>query len=180
MTKSPKPGFRARAIAELKRTAVVFLYLALFLGSFTAYRRLVLAEYQISSFDYGYAVIEAAVLAKVIVIGSMIGLGERFRERPLVVPVLYKALCFSLFLLAFAILEHAVAGWVHGKSAAVALRELADQGKSEILARVLVKLLALLPLFAVWEMGRVMGEGWLYRLFFRDRPHAAAGRARHD
>ena len=170
MTTSTKPGFRERLIEELKKTGLIFAYLALFLGSFTVYRRLVLDEYQIGSFNFGYAIIEAAVLAKVIVIGSMLGLGERFRDRPLWVPTLYKTACFALLLLVFAILEHVIGGWLHGKSAGAALQELLDQGKWELLTRVLVKGLALVPLFAVWETARVLGESRLFELFFRQRP----------
>lgn len=170
MSPGTKPGFRARVVAELKKTGLIFLYLALFLGSFTAYRRLVLAEYQIGSFNFGYSVIEAAVLSKVIVVGSMLGLGERFRDRPLLVPTLYKTACFALFLLVFAILEHVIGGWLHGKSAGAALQEVLAQGKWELMTRVLVKCLALLPLFAVWETARVLGEGRLFELFFRKRP----------
>ena len=170
MTASARPGFRDRLVAELKKTSLIFAYLALFLGSFTAYRRLVLAEYQIGTFNFGYSVIEAAVLAKVIVVGSMLGLGERFRDRPLVVPTLYKTACFALFLLVFAILEHVIGGWLHGKSAGAALQEVLDQGKWELMTRVLVKCLSLLPLFAVWETARVLGEGRLFELFFRRKP----------
>jgi len=170
MTSPAKPGIRAKLVEELKKTGLIFAYLALFLGAFTVYRRLVLAEYQIGYFNYGYCLLEAAVLAKVIVIGDMIGVGERFRDRPLIVPTLYKALCFAVFLLAFSVVEHVVGAWVHGHSAGTALTELMDQGNWEILTRVLVKSLAMLPLFAVWETARVVGESRLYALFFRERP----------
>ena len=62
-----KSGTKARLMAEVKKTVFVFVYLAVFLGAFSTYRRLLLAQYQISYFHYGYTVIEALVLAKVIV-----------------------------------------------------------------------------------------------------------------
>ena len=170
MTASTKSGFRAKLVEELKKTGLIFAYLALFFGSFTVYRRMVLAEYDIGYFNYGYSLIEAAVLAKVIVVGSMLGLGERFRDRPLIVPTLYKAACFAVFLLVFSVIEHVVGAWLHGKSTDAGWLDILDQGKWEILTRVLVKSIALLPLFAVWETARVVGERRLYELFFRERP----------
>ena len=164
-----KTGTKARLMAEVKKTVFVFVYLAVFLGAFSTYRRLLLAQYQISYFHYGYTVIEALVLAKVIVFGSVLRVGERFSDRPLIVPTLYKTLCFALLVLAFSVLEHLFEGWFRGKATGVIVNEVLDQGKWEILTRVLVTFLALLPLCAVWELGRVLGEGKLFELFFKRR-----------
>src|SRR5262245_4152127 len=147
MTTASSSKSHSKLVEELKKTALIFAYLALFFGAFTVYRRMVLAEYDIGYFNYGYSLIEAAVLSKVIVIGDMLGLGERFRDRALIVPTLYKAACFSIFLLAFSVLEHIIGAWVHGKGVGAAVDEILDQGKWEILARVMVKCVALVPLF---------------------------------
>lgn len=159
-------GKMDRLLAELRKTFVIFVYLALFLGAFATYRRLLLEEYQISYFHYGCSVVEALVLAKVIVFGSMLRLGERFDDRPLIIPTLYKSLGFSLLILAFSILERFLVGWWHGEVNEVILEKFLDEGIWEILAQSFVKFLALLPLFAVWEIGRVLGEGKLSELFF--------------
>ena len=131
-----KTGTKARLMAEVKKTVFVFVYLAVFLGAFSTYRRLLLAQYQISYFHYGYTVIEALVLAKVIVFGSVLRVGERFSDRPLIVPTLYKTLCFALLVLAFSVLEHLIEGWFRGKATGVIVNEVLDQGKWEILTRV--------------------------------------------
>jgi hypothetical protein len=161
-----KPSIKARLLEETKTMLFLFVYLSLLFGAFTMYRRLVLAEYGIGYLQYGYNFIEAIVLSKVIVFGRFLRLGERFSNRPLIVPTLYKTLWFSGLILAFSILEHLVIGGLHGKATGVIFSELLDQGVWEILARTLVKVLALLPLFAVWEIGRVLGEGKLFHLFF--------------
>ena len=121
VTGEAKSGTRTRLLAELKTAAVVSVYLALFLSAVTTYRRLLLAEYQIGYFHYGYALIEALVLAKVIVFGSALGLGERFRDRPLIVPTLYKTLYFGVLVLAFSVLEHLINSWWHGETAGAAV-----------------------------------------------------------
>ena len=168
VTGEAKSGTRTRLLAEMKKVAVVSVYLALFLCAVTTCRKLVLAEYRIGYFHYGYSLIEALVLAKVIVFGSVLGLGERFRDRPLIVPTLHKTLCFGVLVLAFSVLEHLIDGWLHGETTGAAVEAILRQGQWEMLTRVLV-ILAFVPLFAVWETGRVLGEGKLFELFFKRR-----------
>lgn len=166
MRTSEKPSRRARLVAELKTTFVTFVYLAIFFGAFATYRRLLLAQYQIPFFQFGSSLIEALVLAKVIVLGRLIRLGERYSDRPLIIPTLYKSLWFGALIVAFSILEQLIVGWFHGKVTAVIVQEVFSQGVWEILSRSFVKLLALLPFFAMEEIGRVLGEGKLFKLFF--------------
>ena len=156
-------------IEEIKQLAGIFLFLFLFLGAFAAYRRLVLEEHGIAYAQYGFAAVEALVLAKVLLIGRMMHLGRRFQDQPLVVSTLYQTLVFSLFVLAFSVLEHIVLGLAHGEGVAASVRAVASAGKLEILARVVVILIALIPFFALSEIDRVLGEGSLAALFFRRR-----------
>jgi hypothetical protein len=166
---TPTAGFQAKLVDELKLLGLIAGYLALLLGALTTYRRMLLAEYQIPYFRYGYVVVEALILAKVIVLGRYLGVGERFRDRPLIVPTLYKAVCFSGLELAFAVLEHLLEGWWHGEPVAAAWATLLGQGVGLIVARVVLLFVALLPLFAGWETNRVLGEGKLAALFFGRR-----------
>jgi hypothetical protein len=164
-----KTYLKTRLLKETKTILLVWVSLALLLGSFATYRRLLLAEYQIAFFRYGYSAIEAFVLAKVIVLGRLLGLGERFRGRPLIVPTLYKTVSFSVLVLAFSILEHLIVGLLHGDGPTKVLEDVMNKGIWEILAQVMVLFIALLPLFAVWETDRVLGEGKLFDLFFKQR-----------
>jgi hypothetical protein len=173
-------SLRTRVIAETRRVLLLFVYLWLLLGTFTMYRRLVLAEYHIGYFRYGYSLIEALVLAKIVLIGRYLRLGEGFRQHPLIVPTLYKTLWFSTFVLVFCVLEHLILGWWHDEPALVTLRRLGTSHTGwEILAQVLVLFLALLPMFGVWETGRLLGEGTLYEWFFRRRTGTVQQRLAH-
>jgi hypothetical protein len=174
-----KTGLKARLVKETKTMLFVWVFLALLFASFTTYRRLLLAEYQLSFFRHGYSVVEAFVLAKVIVFGRFLGIGERFRGRPLIIPALYNTLWFGVLLLAFSILEHLIVGLLHGEGPTKVLEDVMNKGIWEILARVMVLFIALVPLFAVWETDRVLGEGKLFDLFFKQRgsltPSLSAG-----
>ena len=72
-----RAGWKSKAIHEMTEYYIIFMYLAIFFGLFTWYRRLILAEYQISYLHYGAAVIKALVLAKVIMVGRALRLGRR-------------------------------------------------------------------------------------------------------
>ena len=94
---------------------MIFAYLAIFFLVFRFYTRLVLSEYQINYFEYGLTLLKALALAKIILTAEALRLGDRFRERPLIVPTLYATLVFSAFALAFEILEHIIIGLFRGK-----------------------------------------------------------------
>ena len=164
-----KLGIKARLLAELKTMFTVFLYLAALLGAFTTYRRLILGTYEISYLHYGYSIIEALVLSKVVVFGSALGLGERFKHRPLIYPTLYKTLSFSILVLVFTLVEHLVMGLIHRQTLSVIIDEILNKKIGEILASVLVILVAFVPMFAIWETGRALGDKKLYDLFFKQR-----------
>lgn len=166
-------SLKQRALAELKAYGVITLYLWLFLGCFTVYRRLILAETGVSYVHYGIALVEAMVIAKVVLIGRIFGFSRRFEDRPLIVPVIYKSIVFALLVMGFGIVEHLVDGWIHHRGLSDGLREIAAGGFYEIGARMLTLTVAFVPFFAFHELGRVLGRGRLAGMFFT-RPEPAA------
>lgn len=99
---------RQKVARELKEMLALFLYLALFFCTFITYRRLIMHELGVSYFHYGFALLKALLLAKVILLGQLTRLSKRLDERPLIVPTFYKVIVFALFTMAFEILEHAI------------------------------------------------------------------------
>jgi len=162
-------SLKERAIEELKAYWVITLYLWLFLGSFTIYRRLILAETGVPYLHYGIALIEAMIIAKVVLIGRIFGFTKRFDHLPLIVPVIYKSLLFALLVLAFGVLEKTVEGMIHREGVAGGLRDIAAVGRYEIGARTLMLTVALVPFCAFSELGRVLGLSRLGSLFFGKR-----------
>lgn len=162
-----KAGMKEKVELELIKYWVTFLYLTVFFGAFAWYRRLILAEYGISYLHYGVAVIEALVLAKVILIGDAMHLGRRLEEKPLIIPTLYKTVVFSVFVGVFGILEHTLGALIHGKGLAGGFEEIESEGIYALLARCLVTFIAFIPFFGFREIGRLLGEGSIRRLFFQ-------------
>ena len=163
---------RERFIHEMKQYFLVTIFLFFFFGSFTTYRRLVLAEYHIGYFEYGWALLKALVLAKVILLGEILHLGEGSRDRPLLVTTLWKTLIYGLLIAAFAVVEHLVGAVIHHRPVGDEF-QLTGRHGYELLARIQLEVVGLIPLFAFRELARVLGEGKLQELFFRG-PGASA------
>lgn len=168
MDEAKQKNWKERLFREFVKYWINFVYLAVVFGLFAWYRRLILAEYDIKYLKYGVAIIEALVLAKVILIGDMIGLGREFRNKPLIYPTLYNAIVFSLFVGLFALIEHTVGGLLRGKGPIAGVAELRAEGWYELLARCLITFVMFVPFFAFKELAKILHEeGRLAKLFFR-------------
>lgn len=166
-------GLKHKLAHELRQLVGIALYLFCFFGVFRLYTRLILTEYQIDFFEYGLTLLKSLALAKIILTGEALRLGDRERTRqPLIVLTVYYAAVFSAFALVFEILEHIILGWFHGKGPGSVLTEILDKGWPHLLAMAVVVFFAFLPFFAFRETGRALGEGRLHDLFFKRRPDA--------
>jgi hypothetical protein len=167
-------GLKHKATHELRKLVAIALYLFGFFCGFKLYTRLILAEYHINYFEYGLTLLKSLALAKIILTGEALRLGERRTQHRLIVLMVYYAVVFSAFALVLEILEHIVLGWFHGKDPAAALEEMRDKGWPHLLAMAMVVFFAFLPFFAFRETGRAIGEGKLHDLFFKRRTQATS------
>lgn len=157
---------KEKARHELIEYGINAAYLTLVFAAFTVYRRLVLAEQGITYENYWVAVIEGLVLGKVIMIGALFRLGQSLESRPLIVPTLYKTLVFGVLVAVFKVFENGIVGLLHGAGFVGGLVALKERWTDELFANVLILLVALVPFFAIKELGRVLGEGRLSSFFF--------------
>jgi len=169
-------GWKQKVVNEMAEYWIIFVYLAVFFSVFVTYRRLILEEYQISYLHYGFGVIEAAILAKVILLGDAIRLGRKNEDKPLIVPTLYKTIIFSMWAAGFKVIEELLRGLLHGSGLWGGMRDLLSKGWYEILANAMVMVAALVPFFAMRELGRVLGGKMIRKLFFRSRAAASSDR----
>jgi hypothetical protein len=168
MPKSPAPSLKDKVRHEMIEYAINVVYLTLVFAAFTQYRRFVLAAQGIEYTNYWFALIEAVVLGKVIVIGGVFHLGRGLEDKPLIYPTLYKTVVFVIFVLLFKILEHAIRALWNGAGIADALGTFFEaKGAQEIFANSLIVLVAFVPFFALRELSRVYGGPRMFELFFR-------------
>ena len=176
MTKAneAKVDWKRKLFLEMTAYWINVLYLTILFAVFTSYRRLILADYHIGYANWGISFIKALVLAKVIMIGGLVHLGRRLEHKPLILPTLFQSVLFTCWVTLFALVESTVRGLLHGKGWAGALDHLLGESTHEFYAKCLVVFVAFIPFFAFKELGRVLGKGIIWGLFFRKGPVAEA------
>ncbi len=162
-------GLKQKVVHEVIEYWIDFAYVAFFLVAFTWYRRLILAEYHVQYTNYWFPLVEAAVLAKVIMIGDLLRLGRRLDQKPLIIPTLYRTVVFSLWIAVFSILEATIRGLLRRKGFMGGIEELANKDWHEWLVGCVVAFVAFIPFFAFKELELVLGEDKLRPLFWRRR-----------
>jgi hypothetical protein len=169
-----KHNLKQKVVHELLELVWVFVYLAIFFCILTTYRMMLLGQFQEGYFEYGTALVNALIFAKIILIGEYAHLGKRHEDKPLAFVVVYKSLLFSLFVEAFRFLEDVIKHLLHGERLERIFRDLGSQGADEVLIRGLLVFACFVPFFALWEFRRLIGDAKLTELLFQ-RSHGGLG-----
>lgn len=164
-----KAPLHKRALHEFKELVLVSLYLYITLGAVIVMKTAVLHSQGIEFTPWGIAIVKAVVLAKFMLLGDAMKIGERTTAHPLIWPTLHKAVAFLVLLIILTIIEEAVVGLFHRRSIAASLGELFGSRLEETLAGYLIMLLVLIPYFAFRVLGEALGDGRLTRMFFVER-----------
>ena len=101
-------SLKEKIFREMTEYWINVFYLTLVFAAFTQYRRLVLATHDITYTNYGVALIEALIMAKVIMIGDVLRIGRYLEYKPLIFPTLLKTVVFCLFIGLFTMIEHTI------------------------------------------------------------------------
>jgi len=159
-----KRSLKERALGEFEKYAIITFYLWLLFALFSLHKQLVLGH-GISVWQQGFAIMNALIFGKVILIGQAFEVGKRLERRALVWVVLSKSLIFAIMLLAFHIAEEAIRAWFKGQPLASGF---ADFGGSLVglVANAAIFFVALIPFLAFQEAARALGSGALWNLFF--------------
>jgi hypothetical protein len=164
-----RPQIRSRMLSELKRLFQIFLYMLVCVGAVLYFRMSIPSKENVGLWHFGYAIVKALLLAKFILLGHMLHIGERERGRPLFYSSLYQALALALLLIVLIGLEEGAVAVVHGQS----IRESIDQVLGSYLHLVIVQglllFLLLLPYVAFLQLSDALGPGKLKQLFFSAR-----------
>jgi hypothetical protein len=153
-----KPSLRARLLKELKSFLIIVAYLWLVFFVFMMHEWTVLASHQISFRFYGLAVVNALVLGKIMLIAEHLHFADRFEVKPLIYPIAYKSIAFSVLLMAAYIIEEIAVGLFHGKTVAESFPEIGGGGLAGVLTTAAIMCVALVPFFSFREIARIVGE----------------------
>ena len=162
-----KKSLKERAVSELEKYAIISVYLWVLFALFGLHRQL-LQGHGISLWQQGFAIINALVFGKVILIGEALQLGKGQESRPLAWVVLCKSLIFAILLVAFHLLEEAIRAWFEGQPLSAAVTR-SGGSLAAVAAYTTIFFVVLIPFYAFQEAARVFGGDALWNLFFR--PH---------
>lgn len=156
-----------RGLDEFRRFLVMFVYLWVVFGLFVLNETVILGERHLNFAAQGFALINAAVMAKIMLIAEALKLGRRFEHLPLIYPVVHKSALFAAVFIVFHALERILVGVLGGRSVADSMPHIGGGTWSGVLTVWAIMTISLLPFFALREIGRIIGEGRLWDLMFR-------------
>jgi hypothetical protein len=154
---------------ELKEMLTLSLYLAFFFCAIALYDTLLLRQYNVEYWTIAFALINALVITKVIMIGEYAKLGKRHENKALLISAVWKAFVFGLLVFAFHVVEELIKRLIHGSDVA---RAATDIRFEQLAGRSIVVFCVFIPLFAWREFRRVMGEETFTDLVFGSRHRA--------
>ena len=152
-----KPSLKTRFYGELRKFLAIFAYLWLVFSVFLLHEWTVLASHQISFKFYGLAMLNALILAKIMLVAEAFGFANRLDDKPLIYPIAFKSIAFSALLILSYIAEETAVGLYHGKSAAESIPQIGGGGLVGALTIGAIMCIALVPFFAFREIARTVG-----------------------
>ncbi len=165
------------AISLFKRMFMIAMYIGVLLSLFAIHRYFLLGDGGLAS-HIGFSFLNAFALAKVILVGQELRIGDNFRNRPLIYVIGFKSAIFAVLLLIFRIIEETLIGVVEGKGVHEAL--ISGQPGLEhnkflgMMLICVIMFFALMPFFAYLEIEQVIGAKKLRTLLFRGVAATAA------
>lgn len=168
-------GLRERALDEARRFAVMFVYLWVLFGLFVLNERIILDQRGIDFSSHGFALVNALVLAKVMLLTEDLNLGRWMRRRPLIYPILFEALLLTVMFICFHVVERIVVGLVKRESVEASIPAIGGGGAAGVACVAVILFVALIPFFAFRNVSRELGPGQLHAMLF-----GAAAKVRKD
>jgi len=168
---SPRPALKERAVDEIRRFLVIFLYLWVVFGLLSIHKSIVLSQHHLDTEEHAFAIINAFVFAKVLLVGEHFKIGNRFAKKPLIYPILYKSFVFSLVLIGFHVIESVGVGLWHGHTIAESLPPFLGWNPRGLLAVAIMCFVLLLPFFGFRVIAQVIGRNEMKALLLQPRDH---------
>jgi hypothetical protein len=168
MVYEEKHGWKQRALDELRNLSITVMYIWVLLSVFTLHREIILANYHIKySAKFGFAFINAVILAKFMWLGEILHAGKKAAGKALLYSMLWNSALFAVILMVCHLLEEALVRVWHGQSFAASFSEtVADPS---IFATMLLMFVVLIPFFFAKGLIEILGKDEIKRLLLKAR-----------
>jgi hypothetical protein len=169
-----KRNLKRRVFDEVIKFLTIAFYLWVMFGVFALHESVVSAKDHINYHFYGFALVNALILGKVMLVAEDLHFADWFKDRPLIYPILCKAVSFSILFLVFDVVEEVLVGVFKGNTIGQSIPSIGGGSLSGVFFVGIILSVALIPFFAFREFGRVIGERELHSLIFTGGPKATA------
>lgn len=159
----------SRALAEGKQFLVLFLYLWVLFGLFVLNERIVLRQHEIDFAAHGFAILNALVLAKVMLIAEHFNMSRWLDRRPLIYSIFFDAFLFGILFILFHVTEQALVAKIGGKGDPSSIHLMGGGGIGGVVCVAVILFFTLIPYFAFTKLGRTLGWDRMKTLLFGTR-----------
>jgi len=168
MMHEEKPGWKKRALDELRKLSITVIYLWVLLSVFGLHREIILTSYHINySAKFGFAFINAVILAKFMWLGEIILHAEKKAARKaLLYSTIWNAALFAVILMVCHLLEEVLVKVWHDHSFAASFSE-AVANPRDMLATMVLMFVVLTPFFFAKGLIEVLGKDEIKRLLLK-------------
>lgn len=159
-----KKNLKERARHELRSYAVITVYVWTILSLLRLHETLLAESYHVGLQVHGFAIVNALIIGKVVLIAEALRVGDRTAQRAPAFAILIKSVFFAIAVLLFHATEHVVTELWHGAAlnADLLMVDAAQARHSLIMAAIIT--IALMPYFLIKEIERRTGEADLLLL----------------
>ena len=164
-----KKNWKKSLLEGFDEYLINFVYMAIFFSAIIFYRRLVLAEYGIELDDYFLGVIKALVIAKVVMIGAFLSISHKFENKPLIIPIVFKAILFTLMVALFDLSETLIKALINNATKSDVYADVMNHSSPDWLGSLLLIFLSFIPFFAFKELARKFDSQKINDLLFNRR-----------
>jgi hypothetical protein len=170
MVQEEKPSWKKRALAELQSLSITIIYIWVLLSVFTLHREVILANYHINySAKFGFAFINAVILAKFMWLGEILHAGKKAAGRALLYSTLWNSTLFAVILMFCHLLEEVLVKVWHGQSFTASCSETVADHRAIFVTTLLV-FVVLIPFFFAKGLIEILGKDEIKRLLLGSPP----------
>lgn len=160
-------GIAQRLIDEFRLFLVLFVYLWVLFGLFVLNESVSTRERGDVFVFQGFALINALVLAKIMLVVEHFDFARWLRRKPLILTILFEAIvCTGVFLL-FHVIERSIVAALHGSPITADAVSVGGGGLLGLAIVVIILFVSLLPFFAFKNVMRVIGSERMRQILFQ-------------
>ena len=168
-----RPSLTRRMLGEFRLFFVLFLYLWVLFGLFVLNHEVVLRERGESLSLQGFAVLNALVLAKVMLLIEHLDFARWLRRRPAILSILFEASLCTALSPVYHGAERLVVGWMKGSAARESLFAFGGGGPFGLAIVALILFVSLVPFFAFKNVARIIGKERMRQVLLDRQPDTA-------